>query len=188
MTRAAAARLAAGRVAGEWRTAPGTGILGGMSVNVSRREVLSGLAGAVALVVVPRLASAQTAKPAGRLEVYKDPQCGCCSLWVDHMKANGFTAAVQDVDVTPIKAKYKITATLASCHTTLVGGYVIEGHVPASDVKRLLAEKPKGIVGLTIPGMPQSAPGMDMKPFQPYTVLSFDAQGKTAVYAKHDKA
>jgi hypothetical protein len=155
---------------------------------VSRREMLGTLAGAVVVSVLPRAASAQTARSAARLEVYKDPQCGCCTMWVDHMKANGFTAAVQEVDVTPIKAKYKITPALASCHTTLIGGYVIEGHVPAADVKRLLAEKPKGIVGLTIPGMPQSAPGMDMKPFQPYTVLSFDAQGKTAVYAKHDKA
>ncbi|HET9371307.1 MAG TPA: DUF411 domain-containing protein [Vicinamibacterales bacterium] len=158
-----------------------------MNQRVSRREVLTGLA-AAALTALPRPSSAQTAKSAGHLEVHKDPQCGCCSLWVDHMKANGFTAAVRDGDVAPIKAKHKITPALSSCHTTLIGGYVIEGHVPASDVKRLLAEKPKGIVGLTIPGMPQSAPGMDMKPFQPYTVLSFDAQGKTAVYAKHDKA
>ena len=159
-----------------------------MNQPVSRRELLSTMAAALAVAALPGRAEAQTTRSAGRLEVYKDPQCGCCSLWVDHMKANGFTAAVQEVDVSPIKAKYKITPALASCHTTLIGGYVVEGHVPAADVKRLLTEKPKGIVGLTIPGMPQSAPGMDMKPFQPYTVLSFDAQGKTAVYAKHDKA
>ena len=159
-----------------------------MNQPVSRRELLGTMAAALAVAALPGRAEAQTTRSAGRLEVYKDPQCGCCSMWVDHMKANGFTAVVQEVDVSPIKAKYKITPALASCHTTLIGGYVVEGHVPAADVKRLLTEKPKGIVGLTIPGMPQSAPGMDMKPFQPYTVLSFDAQGKTAVYAKHDQA
>ena len=72
-------------------------------------------------------------------------------------------------------------------HTTLSGGYVIEGPVPASDVARLLKEKPKGIIGLPIPGMPSSAPGMDLKPFQPFTVLTFNATGQTTVYTKHTK-
>jgi hypothetical protein len=101
------------------------------------------------------------------------------------MEANGFTASVTDTDNMPaIKQRYHVDAKLQSCHTTIVAGYVVEGHVPASDVRRLLKEKPK-VVGLTIPGMPQSAPGMDGKPFQPYEVLSFDASGKTAVFAKH---
>jgi len=78
-----------------------------------------------------------------------------------------------------------VPAALHSCHTSLVGGYVIEGHVPAEDVKKLLAAKPAGIIGLTIPGMPQSAPGMDVTPFQPYDVLTFDKDGKSTVYAKH---
>jgi hypothetical protein len=87
----------------------------------------------------------------------------------------------------PVHARYQVPRALQSCHTASVGGFVIEGHVPASDVRRLLAEKPKGILGLTIPGMPQSAPGMDGKPFQPYDVLTFDAKGQTTVYAKHTK-
>ena len=87
-----------------------------------------------------------------------------------------------------IKKQQGVADALASCHTALIGGYVIEGHVPAADVTRLLTEKPKTIKGLTIPGMPASAPGMDGKPFKPYTVLSFDAQGKTAVFAEHRSA
>jgi hypothetical protein len=86
-----------------------------------------------------------------------------------------------------IKVKHNVPANLASCHTTLIGGYVVEGHVPASDIARLLKERPKGIIGLTIPGMPQSAPGMDITPFQPFTVLTFDAKGQTTVYRRHTK-
>lgn len=123
------------------------------------------------------------------LVVYRDPACSCCAQWVAHMKANGFAPAVTDTpDVASIKRQHHVPDALASCHTALVGGYVVEGHVPAADVRRLLAQKPKGIVGLTIPGMPASAPGMDMKPFKPYTVLSFDAAGKTAVFAEHKTA
>jgi len=123
-----------------------------------------------------------------RIDVYKDPSCGCCSKWVDHMKANGFDARVVDGDTRAIKAKYGIGPALQSCHTGVVAGLVIEGHVPAADVKRLLAQKPAGTVGLTIPGMPQSAPGMDVTPFQPYTVLAFDKQGRTTPFARHDRA
>ncbi len=105
------------------------------------------------------------------------------------MNANGFVATVKDMaDVNTVKRAHDVAQPLWSCHTALVGGYVIEGHVPASDVKKLLAQKPQGIIGLTIPGMPASAPGMDMKPFKPYTVLSFNKTGQTTVFAKHDKA
>jgi hypothetical protein len=84
-----------------------------------------------------------------------------------------------------VKARYGIPPRLESCHTTIVGEYVVEGHVPASDVRKLLTEKPAGILGLTIPGMPASAPGMDLKPFQPYTVLTFDGVGNTVVFVEH---
>jgi hypothetical protein len=120
------------------------------------------------------------------LTVYKDPDCGCCEKWVAHMKANGFAPTVTNTrDVSNIKRQHGVPDALASCHTARVGGYIVEGHVPAADVKRLLTQQPKGVVGLTIPGMPSSAPGMDMTPFKPYTVLSFDAQGKTTVFAEH---
>ena len=156
-----------------------------MDKQLSRRTVITGLGATVAaLAGFPRLLQAQTA-----IVVYKDPNCGCCQKWVDHMTANGFTATVNNSgDMTAVKARHKVGPALASCHTTLVGGYVVEGHVPASDVKRLLTRKPQGIVGLTIPGMPASAPGMDVMPFQPYSVLTFDEQGRTTVFARHDKA
>ena len=122
------------------------------------------------------------------LLVYKDAACGCCTAWVDHMHSNGWRSMVTNGNMAPIKTQFKVPAELQSCHTTLVGGYVVEGHVPAGDVAKLLAEKPKGIIGLTIPGMPASAPGMDLTPFRPYTVLTFDASGRTAVFAQHDRA
>lgn len=157
-----------------------------MSYPMSRRGLLAQLAAAAGAAVVWRAVHAQAAKIS--IVVYKSPTCGCCHTWVEHMNASGFVATVKDMsDVNPIKRAHAVTPGLASCHTALVGSYVIEGHVPAADVKRLLAERPKGVVGVTIPGMPQSAPGMDLKPFQPYTVLAFDAQGKTTVFAKHDK-
>jgi hypothetical protein len=158
-----------------------------MSQGISRREWLTRLSAmAPATFVWQAQARAKAGIP---LVVYKDPNCGCCEAWIAHMKANGFTPAVTNTpDMDAVKRARGVPAPLASCHTALVGGYVIEGHVPAPDVKKLLAQKPQGIVGLTIPGMPSSAPGMDMQPFQPYTVLSFDAHGKTMVFAAHSKA
>lgn len=154
---------------------------------MNRREALIrfGAAAGAALVTV-RVLEAQ-AKVA--IVVYKDPNCGCCSKWVDHLQANGFMASVKETtDIEPIKEKYHVGSELRSCHTAVVGGYAIEGHVPAADIKKLLATKPRGVVGLTIPGMPASAPGMDSKPFVPYTVLSFDLKGTTAVFAEHRTA
>ena len=100
------------------------------------------------------------------------------------MKKQGFTVTVEDKDeFTALKRANGVTAELASCHTAFVGGYVIEGHVPADLVKKLLAEKPVGVKGLSAPGMPASAPGMDT-PGQRYTIYSFDAQGHSTVYAQ----
>jgi hypothetical protein len=123
------------------------------------------------------------AKP--HLTVYKSPTCGCCAKWVEYMQANGFTAAVTNMpDVAPVKAQRGVPARLASCHTTLVGGYVIEGHVPVEDVRRLLQEKP-AVVGLAAPGMPAGSPGMDVPNSPPYDVVSFDKDGRVRVYANH---
>lgn len=156
-----------------------------MNSLIDRRTLLVGLCGTAAgLLTLPRPAAGQ---PKPTMTVYKDPSCGCCQEWVNHATVHGYRATVINSDMGPIKVKYQVPQNLASCHTTLIGGYVIEGHVPASDVARLLKEKPKGILGLTIPGMPASAPGMDGKPFQPYTVLTFDAKGQTTVWMKHTK-
>lgn len=121
---------------------------------------------------------------AREITVYRSASCGCCKKWEDHLRTNGFTIkdVVQD-DLSDVKAESGVTGKLASCHTALVGGYVIEGHVPAADIQRLLTEKPK-IVGLTAPGMPGAAPGMDTSK-DPYEVLAFDAKGNTTVWAKH---
>ncbi|MDK9714771.1 MAG: DUF411 domain-containing protein [Sulfuritalea sp.] len=119
------------------------------------------------------------------VEVYKSPTCGCCGKWVDHMKANGFKVVTHEMnDVTPHKQRLGVPVGMGSCHTAEVGGYLVEGHVPAEDVKRLLAEKPQA-KGLVSPGMPQSAPGMDLPGKVPYEVLLVRADGSTATYARH---
>jgi hypothetical protein len=118
------------------------------------------------------------------ITVYHSPTCGCCKNWVTYLRANGFTVkSIEQQDLSEVKADAGVTAKLASCHTALVQGYVIEGHVPAADIQRLLKEKPK-ITGLTAPGMPGAGPGMDMG-HDPYEVLTFDAKGNTTVWAKH---
>ena len=128
--------------------------------------------------------AAVTAADPKTITIYMSPTCGCCAKWVDHVKAAGFTVkTVDQSDLSEIKAELGVTKELSSCHTALVGGYVIEGHVPAADIQRLLKEKPK-IVGLAAPGMPGAGPGMDTSK-EPYDVLAFDASGKTTVWAKH---
>ncbi|GGB50707.1 metal-binding protein [Oceanisphaera marina] len=121
---------------------------------------------------------------AAPLTVYKSPSCGCCEDWVTHMQESGFEVTVIDRDnMAPIKKLAGVRPELASCHTGLIEGYVIEGHVPATDVRQLLQQQPD-VEGLTIPGMPQSAPGMDI-PGSPYEVLSFDKQGNTQVFSRY---
>ena len=143
---------------------------------------------AVALLVAAPAVHAQQ-KPAPttpQLTVYKSPTCGCCAKWVELMQANGFAATVTNMpDVTPVKIKHGVPRQLVSCHTTLVGGYVIEGHVPVEDVRRLLKEKPANVIGLAAPGMPAGSPGMDVPNSPPYDVLSFDKNGGTKIYATH---
>lgn len=119
------------------------------------------------------------------VKVYKTPTCDCCSKWVDHMKASGFKVVTQDMnDVTPHKQRLGVPVGMGSCHTAEVGGYLVEGHVPAGDIKRLLAEKPQA-KGLVSPGMPQSAPGMDLPGKQAYEIFLVRQDGSTATYARH---
>lgn len=166
-----------------------------MAIDHTRRSLLTiVLGGAAGLLGLTHAASAQTPRGrAGRaqakptLTVYKDAACGCCHVWVEYMKAKGYPAFVTDTDIGAIKKKYAIGPNLQSCHTTLVDGFIIEGHVPESDIVRLLRDRPAGVVGLTIPGMPASAPGMDGRPFRPFTVLAFNKAGETTVYMQHTK-
>lgn len=121
------------------------------------------------------------------VDVYKDPTCGCCSKWVDHLEEHGFTVRTTDTrDLTAFKASHGVPPQVRSCHTALVDGYVLEGHVPAADVRRLLDERP-AIAGLGVPGMPVGSPGMEVPgtTAQPYDVLAFDEAGSTRVFVTH---
>ncbi|MBZ2169414.1 DUF411 domain-containing protein [Marinobacter sp. F4216] len=120
------------------------------------------------------------------IHVYKSPTCGCCADWVEHLEANGFDVEVTDTnDLNPIKVEAGLSRGLASCHTAFVGDYVIEGHVPASDIHRLLKEAPQAR-GLTVPGMPVGSPGMETGDRKdPYQVLLFNEQGQTRVFADY---
>lgn len=118
--------------------------------------------------------------------VYKTPTCGCCNGWIDHMEAAGFTVDARDVrDLMSVKRDAGVPVSMSSCHTALVDGYVVEGHVPIEQVKRLLAERPE-VAGIAVPGMPVGSPGMEGRNAKPYQVLSFDAAGEAAVYAEID--
>ena len=133
-----------------------------------------------------QLAAADDAQPvADTLVVYKTASCGCCKAWIEHMERNGFTVVAHDEDVVELnrrKGDVGIGSDLASCHTALVGGYVVEGHVPADLVKRLLRERPQ-VAGLAAPGMPVGAPGMEGGPKQAYDVIAFRRDGGREVYA-----
>lgn len=142
------------------------------------------LAGAAVATLVAAGSPDRHAAAGPEITVYHSPTCGCCKKWISYLAANGFTVkSIEQEDLSNIKAESGVTSKLASCHTALVQGYVIEGHVPAADIQRLLKEKPK-LVGLTAPGMPGAAPGMDTGK-DPYEVLAFDAKGNTSVWAKH---
>lgn len=120
--------------------------------------------------------------------VYKTPTCGCCTLWVDHLRANGFQVTSKDVSAAEVRAVSKAAGLPedgTSCHTARIGDYVVEGHVPASDIHRLLKEKP-AIAGIAAPGMPMGSPGMEQGGAkEAYDVVSFTKAGKMAVFAKH---
>jgi hypothetical protein len=145
--------------------------------NFFRRAIaVALLSGACGLV-----AAAQT------VTVYKDPSCGCCTAWVKHLEASGFRTRVHDVpDMPAHKNKLRVPERLGSCHTAVVEGYTIEGHVPAADIKRLLAARPKAR-GLAVPGMPEGSPGMETGKFDAYEVLLFTDDGRSTVYSRHGK-
>jgi hypothetical protein len=128
--------------------------------------------------------AAQTARP--QMTVYKSATCGCCSKWVEHMQANGFDVKAINVDdIDKVKRERGVPAEAASCHTAIVNGYVVEGHVPADAVQKMLKEKPS-IAGIAVPGMPMGSPGMEVPGGQKeaFNVVSFDKSGKTAIYEK----
>ena len=141
---------------------------------------------ALALAPFALLACAGNAA-AATLAVTKTASCGCCAEWVEHMKKAGFTVTVRNVeDVTPTARRLSVPAKLRSCHTAEIAGYAIEGHVPAADVKRLLAQRPKA-AGIAVPGMVMGSPGMEHGDHkQAYKVILFDKAGNTKVFASHN--
>lgn len=153
------------------------------SRSFSRRAwIVTAGAGVAALAIGSRFRGSPAPSGSQTVTVYRDPNCGCCSKWIDHMRNAGFTISDNKTsDVGSIKRKHGVPRTLDSCHTSLVDGYVFEGHVPADLVERVLRERP-AILGLAAPGMPQSAPGMDVGN-ERYDVVSFTSDGKTAVFA-----
>lgn len=131
-------------------------------------------------------AAAVSAQPLPEVVMHKDPNCGCCGQWAEHLQANGFRVkTVMEGDMESVKRRFAVPQRLTSCHTAKVGGYVIEGHVPASAIKRLLREKP-AVAGLAVPGMPAGSPGMEVPGRKdPYDVVAFDRVGRSRVFERY---
>ena len=120
-----------------------------------------------------------------QVEVFKSPRCGCCGKWIEHLQQNGFQVNTREVnDVPATRKKLGMPDRLGSCHSARVGDYVIEGHVPAADIQRLLKEKPKAL-GLAVPAMPPGSPGMETAKPVPYETLLVEADGSTRVFSRH---
>ena len=147
---------------------------------MNRRNTLAAIA---SLILVAISSPSQQAGPL--VTVFKTPTCACCGKWVEHLKANGFTVKVQEVnDTAGYERQYRVPRAMVSCHTAVVNGYTIEGHVPAAEIKRLLNERPKA-VGLAVPGMPVGSPGMEAAHGEAYSVMLFDESGHSSVYARY---
>jgi len=144
--------------------------------------VLARFAALAALLAwLPACAPAEIAQ----VTVWKTPTCGCCGKWVTHLRDAGFAVEVHDLeDLGEVKSAHGVPESLSSCHTAVVEGYVVEGHVPAGDVRRLLQERP-AVTGLAVPGMPVGSPGMEGPDPEPYRVLAFDSSGRTRIFSAH---
>ena len=151
---------------------------------MSTRRILLGQLAAV-LAVGPAIAATESNK-SPLIKVYKSPTCGCCSKWIDHVQTAGFQVEATDVvDVAVYKQQYGVPRELSACHTGIVAGYVVEGHVPADDIIRLLREQPD-VVGIAVPGMPMGSPGMESPRPERYETLAFDKEGGITVFAVHE--
>jgi hypothetical protein len=155
---------------------------------MKRRHLVRALAALVGGAVIAPGLLAQS-KP--HVEVWKDPSCGCCKDWVSHLESNGFAVRVFETGNDAARTRLGVPDKLGSCHTALVGGYAIEGHVPAREIHRLLKERPAAI-GLAVPGMPVGSPGMDGAIYggrkDPYAVLLIQRNGATRVYQSYKAA
>lgn len=157
--------------------------------NPARRRTLRALALAILAPTALAVHDALAQPKLPEVEVWKSPTCGCCNDWIKHLEDNGFKVkAVNVPDSRHVRARFGMPAKLGSCHTALVGGYVVEGHVPAREIKRLLREKPNAL-GISVPGMPIGSPGMDGPVYKgvqdPYDVLLVQADGSARVFASY---
>jgi hypothetical protein len=153
-----------------------------MATRVGRKSLIGGVAVAIAAAGVLWFSASKS--DAAQVVVYKTPTCGCCTKWADHLRENGFSVRTEDVaDLSTLKRHRGVGQELSACHTALVDGYVVEGHVPADVVRQLLEERPP-VVGIAVPGMPLGSPGMESAHTEPYEVLAFDGDGNTYVFAR----
>lgn len=153
----------------------------GDAATMAFQRLLRGFVLGLGLVALPAFAT-----PAA--EVYRDPSCGCCEAWIAYLQGHGFTPVVhEDTAMQAVKARLGVPDQVASCHTAVVDGYVIEGHVPVEDIRRLLAERPNAR-GLAAPGMPMGSPGMEMGPPERYTVVLIGMDGGVRPFATHGPA
>lgn len=139
-----------------------------------------------AVIWLPPISKAEAASDAGTITVYRDPSCHCCGRWMDHLAEQGFQPEnVEVADIDSLKHQYGVPDDLTSCHTALINGYLVEGHVPAADIQRLLAEQPD-VAGIAVPGMPMGTPGMESGDDRDsFSVLSFDKQGHSEVFNEY---
>ncbi len=154
---------------------------------MDRREFLGHAAGVVALAVLTRAGWAETAGTPTAISVYKSSSCGCCAKWVEYLRQNGFAPVVHDEEaMDELKDRLRIPDKVRSCHTAQIESYLIEGHVPATDIRRLLRERPK-VAGLSVPGMPPRTPGMAEPGITTggYAVVAFQLDGGTQTFARH---
>jgi hypothetical protein len=142
-------------------------------------RLLAGLAALGTLIIAARPAAVT------EIVVYKSASCGCCTKWVEYLRKQGFSVVAHDTSgMSAVKKELGVPDAVASCHTAMVGGYVIEGHVPAADIARLLKERPK-VIGLSVPGMVTGSPGMEGGTPEHYKVVTFDAKGATTEFSSY---
>ncbi len=155
---------------------------------MQRRSLLLAAPALLATTALPLRAAQPTSGPLPVLQVWKDPNCGCCNDWVKYLQRDGFQVQIFDTGNTAVRKRLGLPDPFGSCHTGLIGGYVVEGHVNAREIRRLLAEKPKAI-GIAVPGMPVGSPGMDGPEYggrkDPYDVLLVLPDGKSRVYQSY---
>ena len=159
-----------------------------MDQEITRRDWLRMVIGAGVTLAIPSArAFALAGSETVAITVYKDANCGCCKKWVSHLQQKGFKVTAYDrTDMDALKDSLGVPQALRSCHTAIVGKLLIEGHVPAEDIRRAMTRSPKGVVGLAVPGMPAGSPGMEVgRHADRYEVIAFSANGTTKVFASH---